>query len=483
MHLSFAWRPWLDDIRLKTVIWVALSYIVGARIGQLFSIEPGNVTPVWIPSGIMLALALRYGIGIWPGVFIGAFLGNIWAYLSFASIPALLAAVSSATLNGIGDVVSTVVAAQIIQFLLNSNRLLDSLRSLMVFLIIGVIAGPLMSAVFGVGGLWLFGHILSTEFTLVFFTWWIGDSVGALIFAPFLLSWLYPERFFDSRSILILILSMIYSLFTAAVAMDVIVLETHLRLLVFILVPLQFVVLFGSGQRLIFTIQLTVIAATVVATSLSFGPFASDNLWSSLIQLQTFAAAFSVMLFVIAVSNLQKTRNEQFLEKRSQELEELYRRDSLTGLWNRYRIKEFMEIELNRYEREKRPFGILLIDIDDFKKINDEHGHLEGDQVLTELSSLIKTHIREIDFIGRWGGEEFIIVVSNTSSEALTLFAKKLNSLVNLHPFESGYRVTISIGAALIREQDNDHTLLDRADEALYRAKNAGKNQVCFESE
>jgi diguanylate cyclase (GGDEF)-like protein len=142
-----------------------------------------------------------------------------------------------------------------------------------------------------------------------------------------------------------------------------------------------------------------------------------------------------------------------------------------------------MEIELNRYEREKRPFGILLIDIDDFKKINDEHGHLEGDQVLTELSSLIKTHIREIDFIGRWGGEEFIIVVSNTSSEALTLFAKKLNSLVNLHPFESGYRVTISIGAALIREQDNDHTLLDRADEALYRAKNAGKNQVCFESE
>lgn len=481
LRLAFSAQRYLKEVRILEVIAVAAIYIACARLGQLFAIEPSNVTPVWIPSGVMLALALRFGPSIWPGVFFGAFIGNIWAYISLDSISAFFSAVASASLNGIGDVICVIAAAELIRHYAKTSRILKSHRSLFYFLGFGALLGPLCSALFGAGGLWIFGHINSSQFSHVFATWLMGDSAGVLTFTPFLLSWLYPERHFGLNSLIALLAAVGYSLLVISIVFDVVHFPGHIDHAIFLLIPVLFALLFRHGQRLVFTVQASVLSFAIVATWLSHGPFSSDTPWISLLQLQSFAAAFSIILFMIAILNLEKTLNEAYLEKHAKELEELYRKDALTGLWNRYRIKEFIKIELERQKREMNPFAVLLIDIDDFKHVNDTRGHIEGDRILTELATVIRSSIREIDFTGRWGGEEFIVMTSKTNQEALPVVAEKLIQTVRSYDFGLENPLTVSIGGTISIIGDTELSVIDRADQALYESKNNGKDTASFQ--
>ncbi|WP_196159265.1 diguanylate cyclase [Reinekea sp. G2M2-21] len=469
------------NVRVGQSLWVAITYVICARIGQMFAIDPANVTPVWIPSGILLAVALRLGPQIWPGIFLGAFTGNIWAYFSTDSLTRMLAAVASATLNGIGDVISIVVMAQLIVHLNRSNRILNSHQSLAIFIVFGAFVGPFISALFGATGLLWFGHIESEAYRTVMQTWLLGDSTGVIIFTPFLLSWLYPEEHFTRRTLFTLIVVTAYAMLITGVIFDILRLPKLAQYGLFLFLPALFYALIHLGQRLVFSVQVAALSLAVVATALNKGPFYQADPHSALIYLQLFAAIFSLVLFVFAILNMDKSRSSKLLQRRTLELEELYRKDALTKLWNRYRIKEFMDLEMIRYRRDKRPFGLLLLDIDDFKRINDEHGHLTGDKVLIELSQFVQSRIREVDFLGRWGGEEFIIIVSETSAEAILLLAEKLQTMIREHNFESIQpRLTVSIGVSLVNETDTELTLMDRVDSALYQAKNKGKDQVIF---
>ena len=481
LRFIFSVRRCLKDARILEVIAFASIYIACARLGQFFAIEPSNVTPVWIPSGVMLALALRFGPSIWPGVFLGAFIGNIWAYISFDSLTAFFSAVASASLNGIGDVICIVVAAELIRHYAKTSRILKSHQSLLYFLGFGALLGPLCSALFGVGGLWLFGHIDSSQFNHVFVTWLMGDSAGVLTFTPFLLSWLYPERHFGFNSLIVLVAGTGYSLLIIAIIFDVIHFPGHIDYTIFLLLPVLFALLFRYGQRFVFTIQASVLSFAIIATWLSYGPFSSDTPWISLLQLQSFAAAFSIVLFMVAILNLEKTLNEAYLEKHAKELEELYRKDALTGLWNRYRIKEFIKIELERQKRELNPFAVLLIDIDNFKHINDTRGHIEGDRILTELAKLIRSSIREVDFAGRWGGEEFIVMTSKTNQGALPVITANLLQAVRLYDFGLENPLTVSIGGTISIIGDTELSVIDRADQALYKSKHNGKDTASFQ--
>lgn len=480
--LTSIFKGWFDDIRVVEVFCLAATYIVCARIGQVFSIEPSNVTPVWIPSGVMLAIALKFGPSIWPGVFLGAFLGNIWAYFSTDSNSAIFSAVTSATMNGIGDVLAIVLCAQLIRHFAQTERVLSSNSTLSYFLLFGVFLGSLLSAIWGSGGLWLFGHIDSQAVATVFTTWFLGDAVGVLIFTPFLIAWLYAEPRFDELGSIALIVATAYSIAVTAIAFDIIQLSDFVTYILFLPVPILFAVLFRYGQRLVFTVQLAVLSVAIYATWHGQGPFVSESQIESLLKLQSFAAAFSLTLFFIAIFNLEKTVNERYLEKRAKELEELYRKDQLTGLWNRYRIKEFLKMAIDRLNRERAVPGILLIDLDNFKKINDNYGHIEGDRVLMSFAALISNNIRDVDLAGRWGGEEFIVIFSNTSISGLNVVANKLLNAVQNHDFGLADKVTASIGSTLAVAGDTELTLLDRADNALYKAKKNGKDQCYLET-
>ena len=127
------------------------------------------------------------------------------------------------------------------------------------------------------------------------------------------------------------------------------------------------------------------------------------------------------------------------------------------------------------------PFGIAFIDIDDFKLINDTYGHPVGDMVLKILAETIQNNFRKHDFLGRWGGEEFIIVFSDVNSDGLLDAAEKIRKLIStssLRLKEENLRVTVSIGATIILANDTPETIISRADRLMYTSKKNGKNTV-----
>jgi diguanylate cyclase (GGDEF)-like protein/PAS domain S-box-containing protein len=157
--------------------------------------------------------------------------------------------------------------------------------------------------------------------------------------------------------------------------------------------------------------------------------------------------------------------------------------DHLTGLPNRRYLEMNLTSGLSEYDRMRLKFGVLMVDIDLFKKVNDSYGHNVGDQVLTLVASTMAANIRSCDIVGRWGGEEFVVIVRYVDKEILLRVAEKLRLLVgNSFLAVQGQRVsvTITLGGTVVKEGDTAEALLKRADLMLYEGKQTGRNRVVF---
>jgi diguanylate cyclase (GGDEF)-like protein len=168
------------------------------------------------------------------------------------------------------------------------------------------------------------------------------------------------------------------------------------------------------------------------------------------------------------------------LELANKELHILARTDSLTGIHNRYSFMRRLEAEMMRVKRFNEVFSLIMFDIDFFKRINDEYGHGVGDNVLIELVTVVNTHLREVDLFCRYGGEEFIVLLPNTSSQAAGELAERIRLTVAEHAFASVGTVMISLGVTECRMDRDIDELLKAVDTALYKAKDAGRNCVYF---
>ncbi|MCG2580081.1 MAG: diguanylate cyclase [Marinobacter sp.] len=152
--------------------------------------------------------------------------------------------------------------------------------------------------------------------------------------------------------------------------------------------------------------------------------------------------------------------------------------DQLTGLYNRHKIESFMDQEVARCTRYGSTFSVIIFDLDNFKSINDRFGHNEGDAVLSGVSALVGEGIRESEIAGRWGGEEFLIILPETPLDSAVPVADRLRGSIESHRFSIPEPVTISVGVATFRPGDTPHELIQRADAALYSAKESGRNCV-----
>lgn len=150
--------------------------------------------------------------------------------------------------------------------------------------------------------------------------------------------------------------------------------------------------------------------------------------------------------------------------------------DVLTGLYNRRQFNNSLSEELSRVKRTKSTLSLILIDIDNFKSVNDTYGHLKGDEVLKKLGYILKSSARTIDFAARWGGEEFAIILPETDLNGAEVFAERLRKNVENYDFGK-FQVTISLGIVSTSDELSLDELLTKADEALYAAK-AKKNMV-----
>jgi diguanylate cyclase (GGDEF)-like protein len=153
----------------------------------------------------------------------------------------------------------------------------------------------------------------------------------------------------------------------------------------------------------------------------------------------------------------------------------------LTNLGNRRWAELSLRARLDEMDRYGWPFGLLFVDVDQFKRINDEHGHLTGDEVLRMVAQTLSRSVRSFDFVGRWGGEEFIAIIRNATEKTLRSVANRCRTLIensSLIDHEREIRVTISIGATLARHEDSMETLFQRADQLMYQSKAAGRNRI-----
>jgi len=167
------------------------------------------------------------------------------------------------------------------------------------------------------------------------------------------------------------------------------------------------------------------------------------------------------------------------LRQANQKLRIQAQTDSLTGLGNRALSNERFVVEVERATRYSRPFSVIIIDIDHFKAINDDLGHLVGDETLVTVAGLAKASTRSHDILSRWGGEEFLILCPETAQAQAEVIAERIRQTVRDHPFKTGRRLTVSAGVAALRPGDDVDSLLHRADTALYQAKNGGRDRVC----
>jgi diguanylate cyclase (GGDEF)-like protein/PAS domain S-box-containing protein len=167
------------------------------------------------------------------------------------------------------------------------------------------------------------------------------------------------------------------------------------------------------------------------------------------------------------------------------ELQRTLWQDPLTGVGNRRYVERRIESSLAELQRGGPPFGVLFTEVDRFKEINDTFGHDVGDQVLTMVAHTLSRNTRSSDLIGRWGGEEFVVALFNVSAQQLVIIGNKLRVLVarsRLSTPQGDIQVTVSLGATLVRKVDNPDSLLKRADQLLYQARNGGRNRVVASS-
>lgn len=210
-------------------------------------------------------------------------------------------------------------------------------------------------------------------------------------------------------------------------------------------------------------------------------------------------AAFSVVLTAVIGAGLWlilskwvlKPMNEEIVRQTkeltlySNKLEKLNRMyaklsvtDQLTGIFNRRKIDETLQYELERAKRYSTPLSLIMLDIDHFKQVNDTYGHGTGDTVLKEFTNILSDNRRNTDVLGRWGGEEFMLILPETTLENARTLAERIRRRAESHDFPTVGKKTCSLGVVEFKPEDDAVSLVNRVDAALYSAKNSGRNKV-----
>ncbi len=193
--------------------------------------------------------------------------------------------------------------------------------------------------------------------------------------------------------------------------------------------------------------------------------------------------AFLIAMFVfwnrkLARLNRQLGTAHEALEAKSLELERLSITDRLTGIYNRMKLEDLLQNEVKRTQRSSRPFSVIMMDVDNFKDVNDLYGHQTGDKVLQKIAGLLRVSVRQADSLGRWGGEEFLIICPDTSGKGAAILAEHLRRSIDQRNLTAAGWISCSFGVAEYEPEEGLDQLLSRVDRAMYRAKRHGRNRV-----
>ncbi len=236
------------------------------------------------------------------------------------------------------------------------------------------------------------------------------------------------------------------------------------RVELFYLAPILYITWFiGMEMGLFFSVSSLLISDYFVRKQLLT---TSIEIWHELMDL-----AFFVIITVLFSKLISVNK----------QLERQATRDTLTGIFNRNKFNEALHLETRRALRYKTPLSLILFDVDNFKRINDHYGHAAGDHVLKDMCGVINKHVRATDYFARWGGEEFVLLVTNAGTYNALILAEKLRSAIQDARLLDAETITCSFGIAQFSEGDTIDSFIKKADDGLYRAKSRGKNRIEYE--
>ena len=223
-----------------------------------------------------------------------------------------------------------------------------------------------------------------------------------------------------------------------------------------------------------------------------FSPDEPTELWMRLLILLVFVLMGFYSRYVlikhieldkILLENQQKLENiiterTQGLLDKTRELEILASTDALTGLYNRRKFTEILDQELDRFQRYQQSFCIITLDIDHFKNVNDTYGHETGDKVLKQFADTLKSNIRRSDKAGRWGGEEFMLLILESDAQQTVHVLEKIKKTFSETTFDQIGKVTASYGVTQVSKDDTHDDIVRRSDQAMYKAKENGRDRI-----
>ncbi len=275
----------------------------------------------------------------------------------------------------------------------------------------------------------------------------------------------------------------LHELNTAASADPLMYILTRQGLCFWLLLP---ILIFGFEQRRkvieVFGVCVLIFMVFEVA-SMRLGAFQGEALFGVSHGLFSLLSVLQYTVLAVCIYFMQSYTIQHDLEVQ-QQTEKLHRlaiRDGMTGIFNHTFMQQYITDAINRSKRSRNPLALLMIDADFFKHINDTFGHNAGDDVLKELIRVMNGSTRSTDYLGRWGGDELVLLLTDTNLPGAANLAEKLRRLVDEHHFPHCEHLTISLGASEYRDGDSSMSLVERADASMYRAKRGGRNRVALE--
>jgi diguanylate cyclase (GGDEF)-like protein len=434
---------------------LAVVYFGAAKLGLRYAFVHPSATAVWAPTGIALAGFLLFGFRVWPGIFLGAFFANL---TTAGTVLTSLGIAAGNTLEG-------VAGCYLVRRFARGHRVFQRAQDIFKFTFFAGMVSTAISATIGVTVLSLGGFAHWAMYLPIWRTWWLGDAVGAVVVTPLILLWRADPRLNWTREQMAELVLLFAGLVLTAWAVFGGRFHSLLRNypLEYLCVPFLIWAAFRFSRRKAATATFVLAGIATWGTLHGYGPFSERNPNTSLLLSQLFIGILSITSLALAAEVSERKRAEERVHR-------LAVTDPLTGLANYRRLMECLQTEIKRYDRTRRPFAVLLLDLDNLKKVNDAYGHLAGGRALCRLADVLRTHCREIDTPARYGGDEFAVVLPETESlqalQIATRIRKRLASDGEEPP------ISVSVGCAVFPEDgETIERILSAADRALYGMK------------
>src|ERR1700722_7399424 len=445
---------------LAAAAGLTVVYFVAGKMGLQLAYVHASATAVWPCTGIAIAALLVYGYRIWPAILLGAFLVNVTTSIAIAA----------------GNTLEGLAGWYLVSRFAHGKEAFVRAQDIFKFALLAGMVATSVSATIGVATLAIGGYADWTAFGSIWCTWWLGDAIGAVLVTPLLLLWWENPRLQWTREQMTELAFLFIGFFSTAWIVFGESFHSELKNypLEYLCIPFLVWAAYRFGRRKAATALCALAVIASWGTLHGFGPFARESRNTSLLLLQAFMGITAITTLALAAEVSEHRRAEERVRN-------LAVSDPLTGLANYRQLVEALETEIKRFGRNERQFVVLLLDLDGLKKINDEHGHIVGSRALCRLADMLRLYSREMDTAGRYGGDEFVLILPETDTEAARLVAQRISKRLA----EDGEAPTISVSIGTAVYPDDGETIneiLGAADRDLYREKGLPKKRFLLPS-